>query len=151
MNVWRLRHGDGTESEPMTASEVVALLWSSSDDLPWLEGDSGHGAFAHEVPEVQALLFRDHLAAIAQAWLSRHRATPLWVSDLASDLCRDNVSVAMDLIRELVAQAKSEDELALIGAGPVEDLLSDQGPSAVGAMEAEAKINARFRCALAGA
>jgi hypothetical protein len=57
----------------------------------------------------------------------------------------------MDVIQALVDAAQSDDELSLVGAGPLEDLLSHSGHGAlvVDEVERRARQQSRFRAALA--
>jgi hypothetical protein len=59
-------------------------------------------------------------------------------------------SSAIAFICALVAEAQTDEDLAYIGAGPLEDLLRRQGPQAIDLVEREAAENPRFRFALAG-
>jgi hypothetical protein len=56
----------------------------------------------------------------------------------------------MQLIREMVAISETNEELAFIGAGMLEDLLRRQGPAAIADTEQAAATDPRFRFALAG-
>jgi hypothetical protein len=121
-----------------------------SPELVWIEPDSGHGAFAHEVSDVREVLYAEHLETIAAAWFRRPGAPPLsWVSDLVIEVSEQRVDEALTLIRALVCEAKTDEELAWVGAGPLEDILWSHGPSAIGAVEQAAQDD-RFRFALAG-
>jgi hypothetical protein len=57
---------------------------------------------------------------------------------------------AWPLILSIVNAAPSDDDLAALGAGPLEDILCKHGQSVIETIEAEAASNAKLRFALAG-
>jgi hypothetical protein len=152
MGLWRIQVDKGGSLFGPMAPEAVALrLLVPNAPLLWVIGDDGTQGFAEDIPEMQATLLDSHLPHIARLWLREPGFGPLWVGSLATRLCeRDSIHV-LAFIRALVAEARNDEELAFIGAGPVEDLLRKQGPESIDAVEAAAASDARFRFALAGA
>jgi hypothetical protein len=150
MTMWRLRLDRDSWSEPMSASAVVSRLFSVPNELAWIESDTGCGAFAEDVAEIRDLIFSEHLGAVAKLYLQRSGEFSSWVFGLVDHVCTDDPPRAIELIRSLVSEAKDDEELAYIGAGPLEDLLRRRGPAAIGLIEAEAAADRRFRFALAG-
>jgi hypothetical protein len=117
----------------------------------WLESADGTGEFAEEVADVRLLLLERHLPEVAAAWCGRNGADPAgWVFSFVFGLCREAPEAAVRLIRALVAEAQTDQELVNVGAGPLEALLRQRGPEAISAVEVAAAEDARFRLALAG-
>jgi hypothetical protein len=108
------------------------------------------GAFAFEVPEIRDTLCGEYLGHLTAAYLKHGVHEPTWVGLLLMDVCKHDRVRAMAMIRALVAEAKTDEELAYIGAGLLEDLLCHQGPEAISLVEEEAATDSRFRFALAG-
>ena len=151
MKTWRMRtRPDNTPSEPMTAAQVAARMLENTDVMFWLEPDQGTGQFAADVAEVRDELLGSP-STVARVWferdgMSRHG----WVWEVVDHVCDHDPERAVVVIRALVAEAKDDDELAVIGAGPLESLLRQQGPQAIALVEAAAAEDPRFRFALAG-
>ena len=149
MTSWHIV-SDGGRSQPLTVAEVVAELLRAGDQLLWVESDGHSGTFAYELPEVRDALFALHLRAVAGMWFERRGSPPPWVRLLVIDTCERHSSRAVPLVQALVAEARDDEELALVGAGPLEDALCHQGPAIIRQIEEAAATDRRFRIALAG-
>ena len=86
----------------------------------------------------------------AQQWLAEWR-TAKWsvATDRLRDAIRDDPEVAWSLIGQLVATASDDEDLDMIGAGPLEDLLCDHGPLFIDRVEKLAVSDRGFRRSLA--
>jgi hypothetical protein len=148
MQSWRIvLDRDGTLSDPVSAETMVERLWQSGDVSPLVvPADGGEPLWAEELPEFRAILVRDP-AKVASAWLG-HCQQPDWLFGWVMDLSHDHPSDAQLIIKALVEAARSEKELALIGAGPLEDLLANHGEEVITWVEAEATSNPGFWRAL---
>ncbi len=147
---WRIQLDRTTWSEPMSASAIVARLFSLPNEIVWVESATGSGAFVEDVAEVRDLLFAKHLSEVATLYFPRGGQPSAWVFGLVDHLCADDPARAIEVVRALVSEAKDDEELAYIGAGPLENLLRRRGREAIGMIEAEAAKDRRFRFALAG-
>lgn len=149
---WRLLvEPDGLESEPMTARAIADLLWNGPTGAAWgwaTPSDGGEGSFPTDVPEVHAVLLEDRVR-LARAWLDRERERA-WVFEFVMNLSQYHPSAAWDVLLTLIAEARSDEHLALVAAGPMEELLKYHGPEVIGTVEAEATTNSPFRSALSG-
>ncbi|WP_257165577.1 DUF6869 domain-containing protein [Bradyrhizobium sp. SRS-191] len=90
---------------------------------------------------------------LAQAWIDSHRLSPSEANggqlisawDALDALVRDQPEAAWPIIRQLWMLAQSDRMLALIAAGPVEDLLCLHGPDFIGRIEQLASQDAVVR------
>ena len=57
---------------------------------------------------------------------------------------------ALYLVLKVMSSASSERALGAIGAGPLQDLVANQGPEIIDDLEEEAKLNPRLRELLGG-
>ena len=74
----------------------------------------------------------------------------VWTADLMFDLVRDHPDLAFEAIRATLARCTEPAQVAMLAAGPVEDLLTEHGPGMIDRVEAEAEASDRFRYALTG-
>ncbi len=84
--------------------------------------------------------------SLVNSWLTFKRHW--WAFETLDNMCRDNPEEAWLIVVALVAAADPEDLLGDIGAGPLEDLLSEHGAAFVERAEAAARTNPRFAKAL---
>ena len=66
------------------------------------------------------------------------------------DIVHDDLEVAWPAILEILQRASTEDQVAVLAAGPLEDLLAFHGPEFIDRVECEAARNPRFRQLLGG-
>lgn len=100
----------------------------------------------------------DRLAARFLAFLAagdeEHPAPPDhpdgWTFALVDALTRDHPHLALAAIRAMLAACDSPEAVAEIAAGPLEDLVAENGPEVIGALEALAAAAPRFAYALTG-
>jgi hypothetical protein len=71
-----------------------------------------------------------------------------WASDRMYSILNGAPEIAWELIVELVDRAPSENSLGFFAAGPLEDLLSKDGPTFIDRVEDRAWQNEKFRRAL---
>jgi hypothetical protein len=94
--------------------------------------------------------------AILQAWIdyaARADADDdehFWACELVDDLVRSDPEAAWPLILELVRRSQSDDLLANVAAGPLEDLLVRHGEAFIERVERQAQADRRFRKCLRG-
>ncbi len=105
--------------------------------------------------DVDGVLHIVTLDAIAQAWWRWHRGAhnsfhdPDWwaIELFQGQAIFEHRDLHRELLLELVAQASDEDELEIVGAGPLEDLVSDN-EHFLRWVEDLAADNGKFRTAL---
>jgi hypothetical protein len=73
-----------------------------------------------------------------------------WTQALILELVRSHPHLALDALRAALDAAKDADSIAMIAAGPLEDLLTDHGPDMIAAIEEAAAASPRLRYALTG-
>jgi hypothetical protein len=90
---------------------------------------------------------------LADAYL-RHFATKrgedLWAFEKVNELVSRDANDGWQITRILVNDASSDEALAYVAAGPLEDLLKKHGPAVIGWVEEESRLNDRLRLALSG-
>jgi len=74
-----------------------------------------------------------------------------WAHEDLAELCESKPRDAWEVIVALVGAANTEPLLEAIGAGPLQDLMTQHGEEYIAQVEKEAQENARFRRAMAGA
>jgi hypothetical protein len=85
-------------------------------------------------------------------WFAEWRAEPPvygWATQLLFDKISNAPETAWELVLELIERAPEDEALGLIGAGPLEDLLSEYGGDFIERVEVLARLNDRFRKCLA--
>jgi hypothetical protein len=73
-----------------------------------------------------------------------------WAVDYVDDLVRDNPDEALTLTLSLVNASEPNKALAIAAAGPLENLLKDNGPALMDRIEEVARTNDKLRLALSG-
>jgi hypothetical protein len=68
-----------------------------------------------------------------------------WVVEQMWDLCRAEPEKAWNAIQEIVALDQSDNILAMVGAGPFEDLMVHHGALLIDRVEACARVSPPFR------
>ena len=84
--------------------------------------------------------------SLVHSWLTFKRHW--WAFDALDNLCRDSPEKAWLVVAALVEAADTEELLGAVGAGPLEDILSEHGATFVDRAETEAHTNTRFAAAL---
>ena len=91
-------------------------------------------------------LIRDYTLA----WTGRGDASHSWASDELDDIVREEPERAWPIILSLIAASPSDQFLAVVAAGPLENLLCDHGAAFIERAERLASSDSQFRHALAG-
>jgi len=78
------------------------------------------------------------------------QAEDVWANEKVDELARRDPDEGWKITRILVDAAPSNEALAFVAAGPLEDLLKNQGPAVIDRIEKEAESNDRLRLALSG-
>lgn len=73
-----------------------------------------------------------------------------WTYLLCDSLCSDHPDTGLALVHRLLRQVATPGDVAMIAAGPLEDLIVRHGATLIDAIEREAAASARFRFALSG-
>jgi len=147
---WRvLTDAAGGATPPLPADDIATRLWAMDGELLWAEPvDGGEGAFPQDLPEVRELLLADP-ARVAKAWL-QYVPRPRWLFEWVMHVCGNEPDGGWSIVQALVAAAKDDEDLALVAAGPLEELLRTHGSSVVERVEQLAQHDRRFRRALSG-
>lgn len=73
-----------------------------------------------------------------------------WTQILIFELARSHPRLALDAIRAALDLGPDTETIAMIAAGPLEDLLAGHGPGVIAAIEEAAATSPRLRYALTG-
>lgn len=73
-----------------------------------------------------------------------------WTADIFFELSEAHPVLGLAAIDAVLAACETPEEVALIAAGPLEDLIAAHGAALIGAIEARAADSARFTYALTG-
>jgi hypothetical protein len=92
----------------------------------------------------------DLVFAYLLAWAGEGGPSHGWASPELDDIVRDDPERAWGIILRLSEQAPDEEFKAILAAGPVEDLLSQHGPSFIDRVEQRAVADAKFNHLLGG-
>ncbi len=84
------------------------------------------------------------------AWTGQGDASHSWASDELDYLAWKQPERAWAAILSLIARSPSDQFLAILAAGPLEDLLCEHGAAFIARVEQEARRDPQFRDALAG-
>jgi hypothetical protein len=102
------------------------------------------------------------VARLADRWLGYMRAAladdtaapqdvpDFWTASLMLDLARIEPGLCLDVVLAALPLCRQSEEVALIAAGPLEDVIAAHGAALIGRIEAEAAGSARLRLALSG-
>lgn len=100
------------------------------------------------------------VARLAERWLGYLRATlpddapqdhpDFWTFSLLVDLAREAPDLCLDVVLAALPLCQTPEELALVAAGPLEDVITEHGAAVIARIELEAPGNARLRLALSG-
>ncbi|MGH9545807.1 MAG: DUF6869 domain-containing protein [Terriglobales bacterium] len=73
-----------------------------------------------------------------------------WAWEQVDALVRNDPDQAWEMVRNLIEHTTSDEALAYVAAGPLEDLLKKYGPIFIDRTEVESRKSIRFRLALSG-
>jgi hypothetical protein len=73
-----------------------------------------------------------------------------WASDYVDGLVHSDPQEALNLTISLINASESSKALAIVAAGPLEDLLKSHGAVLMDRVEEESRTNDKFRLALSG-
>ncbi len=73
-----------------------------------------------------------------------------WAFETLGDIARNDPSLCLALIIEILASTDDENVLAVLAAGPLEDVLVHHGPILISQVEREAETNEKFKYLLGG-
>jgi hypothetical protein len=136
---------------PLAFEQLMALLRSgqlsdgvlvSSDMVEWQEADT--------IERILRALPIDRERIIREYIEYGEAGNPDWgwASDRMYSMLDGAPEIAWEIIVELVERAPSEGSLSFFAAGPLEDLLSKDGPAFIDRVEERAATHARFRQAV---
>lgn len=151
VKTWRLlTDGDGGATEPLRAEEIAARLWAGDSELSWAEPlQSGEADFPEDLPEVRRLLLADP-NRVARAVLRQPGADELeWIFVWAVETLGEHPAEAWPLLVALIEESRRDDDLRIIGAYPLGNVLVRHGDGVIGRIEEWAGRDARVRQALA--
>jgi hypothetical protein len=92
----------------------------------------------------------DELATAYLRYFESKRDEDFWAFCEVDDLVRGDAERGWELTRILIDKSTSDEALADVAAGPLEDLLKKHGPIVIDRIENECKENERLRTALSG-
>jgi Family of unknown function (DUF6869) len=92
--------------------------------------------------------YMSHAVAAVNAGGKKDRC--FWAWEEVTELVRDDVDRAWDVVLELVGRAVDDRLLAYVAAGPLEDLIKWHPHEIIDRVEQQARRDARFRRALSG-
>jgi hypothetical protein len=149
---WRvLLDGKGAATPPLRADEIASRLWSGGYELLWAEpSQPGDPAFPAEVPEVRAILFSEPVRVARAALRHPNADAAEWMFLWVVEMLQEYPDEAWPVLLSLIDVARDDKELALVAAGPLEELLVAHGLHVIDRVEEQAARNGRFRRALSG-
>lgn len=95
-------------------------------------------------------LLEAYLAYARDLCRDRRNDKDYWAVDALRELITEDAESAWHVVQELVRRAEDDSMLAFIAAGPLEDLLAEQGPLLIDRIGDSARENAPLRRALSG-
>lgn len=136
---------------PVSFDRLVVLIRSgelpndvlvSKDKSRWLEADT--------IEEILRAIPIDRERIIREYIEYGETEDPEWgwASDRMFSILEGAPELAWELIVELIDRATSEDCLSFFAAGPLEELLSKEGPSFIERVEHRAALNPKFQRAV---
>jgi hypothetical protein len=153
-NVWYYCNAEKDPEQcdgPVEFEQLVALMRSgqlpdgvlvSSDMIEWQEADTME-RILRAIPIDRERIIREFIEygeAENPEWG--------WASDRMYSILDGAPEIAWEIIVELVHRAPSDGSLSFFAAGPLEDLLSKDGPDFIDRVEERAAVNERFRRAV---
>jgi hypothetical protein len=89
-------------------------------------------------------------AALADDMAAPQDVPDFWTAALVMDLARSEPGLCLDVVLAALPLCRQSGEVALIAAGPLEDVIAAHGTALIDRIEAEAAVSARLRLALSG-
>jgi len=136
---------------PVAFDRLVQLIRSnelpydvlvSSDKESWVEADTIE-RILRAIPIDRERIIREYIEygeAEEPEWG--------WASDRMYSILESVPELAWELVLELIDRAPSDNSLSFFAAGPLEDLLSKDGPDYIERVESRAQTSATFRRAV---
>ena len=100
------------------------------------------------------------VSRLAERWVGYLRATreddapqdhpEVWTFAVLADLARAAPDLCVDVILAALPLCQGPDDIALVAAGPLEDVIATHGAAIIDRIEAAAPQSARLRLALSG-
>lgn len=90
---------------------------------------------------------------LVQAWLAYERTDDkelFWTYDLVWEGAADNPNATFDFILAVLCTRPEPNILAVLAAGPLEDVLAKNGPAIIARVEEESRRSPEFRHLLGG-
>jgi hypothetical protein len=104
-------------------------------------------------PEVRVAFWRNYHSLVRRADPPRRdeaQDPDFWAWEYVDNLCESGDRAAVDRLVDLADNAADGEEIAYLGAGPVEDLVSAHGATMIDAIEEAARRSPNFLGALNG-
>ena len=92
----------------------------------------------------------NELASAYLRYFESKRKEDWWAWNDVDDLVRRDAERGWEITRVLVNKSSSDEALAYVAAGPLEDLLKRHGLAVIDRIDNESEINDRLRVALSG-
>lgn len=92
----------------------------------------------------------DEIVATYMRYFASKQSEDFWAYCEVSDVIRGDAERGWDLTLKLINKSTSDEALAYVAAGPLEDLLKKHGPGVIDRIEKECNANERLRTALSG-
>ncbi|MFD1508989.1 DUF6869 domain-containing protein [Lacimonas salitolerans] len=124
-------------------SLVAQLLDVSPETLP--AGDLPADRLAHHL-----LTYLRDTAADDPSEQALRTHPQAWAMALTDRLCADHPDTGLDLTLAALPLCDSPDDVAMLAAGPLEDLLATHGPALIDRIETLGPTTPRLRFALSG-
>jgi hypothetical protein len=126
----------------MRSGQLSAGLLVSSDMVEWQEADT-MGRILRAIPVDRERIIREFIE-----YGEAENPDWGWASDRMYSILDGAPEIAWEIIVELVDRAPSDGSLSFFAAGPLEDLLSKDGPDFIDRVEERSAMNERFRRAV---
>lgn len=124
------------------ADELPYDVLVSTDEETWVEADTVE-SILRAIPIDRERIIREYIEygeSMDPEWG--------WASHRMYSILENVPELAWELIIELIDRAPSDNSLSFFAAGPLEDLLSADGPDFIERVERRAQTNATFRRAV---
>jgi hypothetical protein len=89
-------------------------------------------------------------AEIYLRYYHEKKAEDSWILEKVDVATNSNIDEAWEITRAVIEKASSNEALAYVAAGPLENLLQMHGPAVIDRVEREAEKSEKFQLALSG-